>query len=283
MIQTSIIILSYNTRDLLEQCLSALYTYLPENAEVIVVDNDSSDGSVEMIKKKFPKVILVINKKNLGFATGINIGVEKARGTYILLLNSDAMIQDHGINDMITFAEKDTYVGVVGGLLVNEDGTIQRSYGSFYTLPAVTKMLLVGDKGELAGQIAATPQNVDWVSGGFMLIRKGIFDTIDGFDGNFFMYIEDMEFCYRVIKHGYKVCVFPSVRVYHVGQGSSNRSFAVQHIYRGLRYFYKKHRKPWEYMIVNMLLIVKALLLIGIGTLTKNNYLITTYRKALMS
>jgi GT2 family glycosyltransferase len=283
MIQTSIIILSYNTSDLLHQCLSALYTYLPEQAEVIVVDNDSSDGSVEMIKKQFPKVSIVINKENLGFAAGINIGVKKATGTYLLLLNSDAMIQDNGISDMITFLEHDRTIGVLGGLLVNEDGTIQRSYGSFYTLPAVTRMLLVGDKGELIGQTIAKPEAVDWVSGGFMLIRKEIFDTIDGFDGNFFMYIEDMEFCYRVIKHGYKVCIFPSVRVYHVGQGSSNRSFAVQHIYKGLRYFYKKHRKPWEYMIVTLLLIVKAIALIGIGSLTKNDYLVTTYRKALMS
>lgn len=280
--QTSIIILSYNTKDLLHKCLTGLLNHLPkEKTEVIVVDNASKDESVTMIKNEFPAVILMENSKNLGFGAGINRGVEKARGKYLLFLNSDAMVHDASIERMIELLESDEQIGVAGGLLKYPDGKVQRSYGAFYTLPSVCKMLLLGDKGELWGRTEDKPKSVDWVSGGFMLIRKEIFDTINGFDPYFFMYVEDMELCYRVKQLGYTVYVCPNAVVTHEGHGSSSRSFAIYHIYRGLRYFYKKHRQPWEYGIVSGLLDLKAYLLIALGQLTHNAYLVTTYKSVL--
>jgi GT2 family glycosyltransferase len=282
MVRTSIIILSFNTKDLLHSCLEALFRYIPaKELEVIVVDNASSDGSTEMVKKKFPGVSLVMHDKNLGFAAGINAGVKKARGTFLLFLNSDALLQDTSLLQMIGWAEAHPEAGVIGGQMMNADGTPQRSSGSFYNLFSVARMLLAGDAGEMLGQKYSEPHAVDWVSGGFMLIRKEIFDTINGFDDNFFMYIEDMELCYRVRKAGFGVYVFPQSAVIHEGHGSSNRTFAVVHIYRGLRLFYKKHHAGWEYAILNGLLTMKAVGLIGIGMLTGNTYLKDTYRKAL--
>ena len=289
MIHTSIIILSYNTKDLLTQCLTSLYDHLPNDAEVIVVDNASSDGSVSMVKKDFPRAHVVQNDRNLGFGLGIMSGVKKSNGKYLLFLNSDAMIKDDGLGKMIQFMDSDSQIGVLGGLLLNDDGSQQRSFGSFYTLPSVFLMLVGGDRMEMGfdtlnregNQENKTAFESDWVSGGFMLIRREIFDTINGFDKQFFMYIEDMELCYRVKQSGYKVFVFPQATVVHRGQGSSNRSFAIQHIYRGLRYFYKKHRPAWEYVIVNGLLLTKASLLVVLGTITRNHYLVDTYKQCL--
>lgn len=157
MVELSIIILSYNTNDLLKSCLDSLFTHLPKNTEVIVVDNASTDQSAAMVKKNFPNISLIENAKNVGFASGINIGVGKARGKYVLLLNSDAMVQDDSLTDMIAFAEKTPDAAVVGGMFVNKDGTIQRSFGKFYTPIAVTRMLIFGDKAELSGHAISRP------------------------------------------------------------------------------------------------------------------------------
>lgn len=114
-----------------------------------------------------------------------------------------------------------------------------------------------------------------------MLIRKSVFDTIGGFDEHFFMYMEDMEFCYRIKKSGYTVIYFPSSRVAHKGQGSSNRGFAVIQIYKGLKYFYKKHKSLPENIALSFLLFIKGISAYSIGVLTNNMYLKDTYGKAL--
>lgn len=275
----SIIILSFNTRNLLNSCLHSLFSTLKgKDFEVIVVDNASSDDSVEMVKKDFPKVQLVENKENVGFAKGINIGAGVAQGEYLLFLNSDTEVKNT-ILDLKNNLDTHTKAAVIGGLLVNNDGTPQRSYGKFYDLLAVANMLFRGDRGEI--KKTTQIRQVDWVSGGFMLVRKKVFEELHGFDEHFFMYIEDMELCYRVKKAGYSVLFDPTVTVTHIGHGSSNRTFAVLQIYKGLLYFYKKHKSPLEYAILKSLLSIKAGGGIVLGTVTNNAYLVETYKKAL--
>lgn len=301
MITVSIIILSYNTKDLLESCLDSVYTHLPhELFEVIVVDNASTDGSNAMVKKQFPQALLITSDTNLGFGKGINLGAQASKGKYLLFLNSDAVLTEDVVSDMVSYLHAHPKVGVLGGLLTNPDGTTQRSFGKFYDLRNTVTMLIAGDKGEMrwvnnqlhAADLFITSRNkegesarrgiaVDWVSGGFMLIQKEVFSKLQGFDNNFFMYMEDVELCFRVKKLGYTVHLYPRASVIHAGQGSSNRSFAVQHIYKGLLYFYKKHKSPFEYNVVKSMLFTKALLLVAFGTITHNGYLRTTYKQAL--
>lgn len=279
--QLSIIILSYNTKDLTKICLNSIYNlFKDKQVEVIIVDNASHDGSQTMIKKEFPNVKLIESDQNLGFAKGVNLGAKNAKGDYLLFLNSDAQLQDKNIFKLIDFLKTNQQIGIAGGLLLNNDKTPQRSFGKFYTLPVVVSMLIGGDKVEMINQ-SVKEQEVDWVSGGFMLISRKLFENIHGFDESFFMYIEDMELCYRVKKSGLGVYFYPLSSALHVGQGSSNRSFAVVNIYKGLTIFYKKHRNKLEYLILRFLLLSKAILLLLFGTMTNDKYLKSTYSKVL--
>lgn len=279
----SIIILSYNTKNYLLSCLDALFQHTRDVVfEVIIVDNASSDDSVAVVKKMYgEKITLIENPANVGFAKGNNIGAKKAQYPYVLFLNSDTVFQDNAVKKMVMFLEQDKDVGIVGGKLVNSDGTMQRAYGTFYSLPSVFFMLVAGDRGEIALSSQQEKRSVDWVSGACMMVRKSLFDELKGFDEAFFMYIEDMELCYRVKNRGKSVYFLSSITIRHIGQGSSNRAFAIVHIYKGLLYFYKKHKSLWEYIIVRSMLTIKAIVLILIGTIMNNMYLRTTYRKAL--
>jgi GT2 family glycosyltransferase len=282
MIKVSIVILSYNTSALLKACLQSIYTHIPHTLfEIIVVDNASSDGSREMIKKEFSNVRLILSDMNVGFASGCNLGAREAKGAYLLFLNSDALFQKDSVSPMLSVIEKDEKLGVLGGLLLNHDGSLQRSGGRFYTLPIAIRVLVGGDIAEMVQYKGSTAEKVDWVSGGFMLVRKKVFDEVQGFDQKFFMYIEDMELCYRMKKAGYEVALYPEAKIIHAGQGSSNRSFAVEHIYKGLLYFYQKHMASWEYWALKLVLLTKAVVLIGLGIVTKNRYLVKTYTRAL--
>lgn len=277
----SIIILSYNTKTLLYSCLSSLYEHLHGfDFEVIVVDNASSDESAQMVKKDFVKAKVIENKENMGFAKGNNLGAKHAKGTYLVFLNSDTKVLDNSMKDMIKTMIKDEVVGVMGGRLASQNGISEPSFGKSLSLLGIVHMLF-GRKGFRINTQYQTVTQVDWVSGGFMMTRKELFDKIGGFDEHFFMYIEDMEFCYRVKKIGYDIYYYPNTKVVHLGQGSSNRSFAIIHIYKGLPYFFRKHKGYFQYLVVMALLRLKATVAILVGTVTKNVYLVTTYKQAI--
>ena len=280
----SIIILSYNTKDLLRLCLTSLQKHVTDiKTEIIIVDNNSSDDSVKMIKKEFPEVTLVESGINLGFSKGINLGVKHAKGEYLLFLNSDCEFLKSDFSSMVSYLNDHPEVGVVGGRMENSDGSLQRSYSNFYGIKDIAIMLFGREKVELRMQKSDTERETDWVSGGYMLLRSEIFRKVKGFDEHIFMYTEDMELCFRVKKLGHKVYYVPYSTVRHEGQGSSNRSFAVINIYKGLKYFYKKHKSSLEYLLVMVLLLIKAGLAIIIGTMTGNKKLVSTYKEALTS
>lgn len=278
----SIIILSFNTSKLLKKCLESIYSYLQsKKIEIIVVDNNSQDDSVEMMENKFPLVKIIKSKTNLGFAKGINIGVKKAKADYLLLLNSDTYLQDSSILNMLDFMIHNTNAAICGGLMKDSDGKLQRSYGKFYGLINSIKMLTFGDEAEIENYNELKIKKIDWVSGGFMMVKRNIFQELNGFDENFFMYIEDMEFCYRAHKKGKFSFIYPHASIVHLSQGSSNRSFAIENIYKGLLYFFKKHKGRPEYLILKLFLRMKAVILIISGIVFANSYLKNTYIKAL--
>ncbi len=276
----SIIILSYNTKELILSCLSSLYEKLDGTAfEVIVVDNASKDDSVEAIKKQFSKVQMLENNENVGFAKGVNIGAKVAKGDLLLFLNSDTNFLDTSFSKMLSAYTPEK--GIIGGKMVNNDGTFQQSFGSFPSLYIIALTLFKGAEFSTLTTIPKGSENVDWVSGGFMLISKKLFDELNGFDEHFFMYVEDIELCFRVRKKGLKVVYFPDTNVKHVGQGSSNRTFAIVNIYKGLLYFYKKHKSAFEYSILKCMLLTKSYIAIAVGLLQRNTYLVTTYKQTL--
>jgi len=288
MVILSIIILSYNTKDLTIQCAeSVAKQYKKEleekNLEIIVVDNNSKDDSVSQIlnlKSEISNLKVVLNKKNVGFARGCNIGAKAAEGKYILFLNSDTQVEDNGFLSMVEFLEKNPNVAILGGKLHSADGSAQPSCGKFYDLFNLVIMLLGLER---LGFLRSSPnkiQKVDWVSGACMMVKGDVFKKLAGFDEKLFMYMEDMEICYRAKKLGFSTYFYPNLKLGHQSLGSSNRTFAIVNIYKGILHFYSKHRSYFEYMIAKTLLIAKAAILITIGVLTFNSTLRDRYKKA---
>ncbi len=289
MSKLSIVILSYNTKDLTLKCIKSIIAgYKKEleekELEIIIVDNASTDGSAEAIsnfKFQISNFKLIVNEKNLGFAKGCNIGARASSGQYILFLNSDTEILDKGFLSMIEFLKKNPKIVILGGKIHNADNSIQPSAGKFYNLFNLVLVLLGMER---IGFVRSSPtkvQKVDWVSGACMMVRGDIFRKLAGFDEKLFMYMEDMEICYRAKKLGFSTYFYPDLNLRHKSWGSSSRTFAIINIYRGILHFYSKHRSSFEYMIAKILLIAKAEILILIGFLTFNKNLVERYRKAI--
>lgn len=292
MIKLSIVTLSYNTRDLTLSCLKSVASqykqeFEKKEFEIIVVDNNSSDGSpseISRLRQDFggqANLKLIENKENVGFGRGCNLGAKAAQGKYILFLNSDTEVLDKGFLSMIDFLDKNSNVAILGGKLENDDGSVQRSIGKFYNLFNLLIMLLGLER---FGFLRSSPnkiQKVDWVSGACMMVRADIFEKLTGFDEKLFMYMEDMEICFRANKLGFATYFYPNVKVKHNSLGSSNRTFAIINIYRGILHFYSRHKTYLEYLVAKSLLITKAGVLILVGLLTFNPELRGRYQKAI--
>lgn len=285
MTKLSIVVLSYNTKLLTVRCIrsvaSVYNNLIGKELEIILTDNGSTDGTIDTVKNLKLGIRIVENKENLGFSKGNNKGAKVSSGKYLLFLNSDTEIKDEGFFKMADFLDNNSQVGIVGGRLLNSDGTVQKSAGSFYNLINLLFVLLGGERVGMVRESPNKAAKVDWVSGASMMVRKNIFEKLKGFDENFFMYIEDMELCYRFKKIGYQTYFFENIKLFHRELGSSNRGFAINQIYKGLLYFYKKHKPYWQYLTVKTVLIGKALIALLIGNLTNNTYLKNTYKQAL--
>ena len=284
----SIIILNYKTKELTLSLLDSLFKNYgkeikEETAEIILADNDSNDNSITVFKKSkhFSKIKLVENKENFGFSKGNNIAAKKASGEYLLFINSDTLVKDKGFLKMAEFLNENKKTAVIGGRLISKNGSDRAPAGKFYNLIYVFLTLFFS---WVAPNLRFSPKKiseVDWVSGAFMMVRREVFKKLEGFDKNIFMYVEDMELCFRVKKLGYNIVFFPESSLYHMEYGSSNRTFAIVNIYKGLLYFYMKHGNFLSYSIVKSMLYSKAFLLVIIGRIINNKYLYDTYSQAL--
>jgi len=280
----SIIIVNFNTKTLLKKCLSSIFRETKGiSFEVIVIDNGSTDGSIEEIKKtklKIENLSLIENKENLGFAKANNQGIRKAKGEYILLLNSDTEIVDNALQKMIGFARTKPNLGVVGPRLLNEDGSFQPSTAPFFALFQVFLWLLTGDR-FLFSSPAETCQ-VDWVMGSALLASRPAIKKAKLLDEKFFMYMEEVEWCYRIKKAGFENWFYPEAEIYHLVRGSSpeGKQKAIWWIYQGLVLFYQKHFASWQTPVLKFLLRTKAAGAWFIGVLKGDNYLKETYGKA---
>ncbi len=255
MIELSIIIVNYNVKAFLQNCLLSIKKATEKiSTEIIVIDNASDDGSVELVKKNFPEVNLIEAKQNLGFSKANNLGLKISRGKYICLINPDTIVEEDTFLEMINFMDMHPEVGLAGCKILNPDGTFQLACRRSFPTPWVAFTKIVGlsklfPQSKLFARYNLTyldenkSYEVDAVSGSFMFLRREIYDKIGGLDETFFMYGEDLDFCFRVKKAGYKVYYVHSTKIIHFKGESTKRSNIdeLKHFYDAMRLFVRKH------------------------------------------
>lgn len=291
----SVIIISYNTCDITRACIESVMRSMKDSDlsyEIVVVDNDSQDGSAKMLlelNKHHDSILtLVLNSENIGFGRANNLGVQKASGTRVLLLNSDTIVLDHAIDKLHRFQTADPNRRFVGAKLLNADKSPQDSCGPLYSPFVVfVHLLLMGDRWPTGIRFTrtspTTSKQVGWVSGACILCSKDDFMGLGGFDEKIFMYMEEIDLLKRAKEKGMQTYFYADARIIHLGSASSGgkRTFPILQVYTGLLYYYKKHYGKTSQSLLKTMLQLKALLGIVIGRLTGSTYLTQTYEKAL--
>ena len=245
----SIIIVNYNVKYFLEQCLSSVQAALIGiKGEIIVVDNISPDASCTMVKNKFPEVILIENKENLGFSKANNQGVALAKGKYVLILNPDTVVAEDTFAKILAFAEKKQNLGILGVKLVDGTGNFLPESKRGLPTPKVAFKKIFGISSPKKGKYYAThlkenePGSIDILVGAFMLLERKKYDNIGGFDEDYFMYGEDIDISYKALKKGYQNYYYPNTQIIHYkGESTSKNAKYLGNFYGAMRIFYKKH------------------------------------------
>lgn len=263
----SVIILNYNVRYFLEHCLLSVQKSLENiDAEIIVVDNASVDNSCQMVKDKFPEVILIENKENVGFPKGNNIGVASAKGKYICILNPDTVVAEDTFLKIIRFAETQNNLGIIGCKLIDGTGNFLPESKRNIPTPKVSLQKLLGtEENYYANHLGENQTGKAAVFvGAFMFLEKAKYEALGGFDEVFFMYGEDVDLSYRFLKEGYDNFYFGKTSVIHYkGESTLKDEVYLKRFYGAMRIFYKKHFKTnilvdwmtdfgiWMFLITN--------------------------------
>jgi len=257
-VDLSIIIVSWNTKEFLLPCVRSVF----ENEqgisrEVIVVDNGSQDGSGNEVKKTFPFIHLVENQKNMGFAKAVNQGLQKASGRYILLLNPDTQMKGGAIERFVSFMDSHSDTGVAGAQLLNSDGSKQNSIANFPSLATelLNKRLLrwLFPK-RFPGKEKNYPEpvEVNSVIGACMMVRREALDQVGSLDEDYFLFLEETDWCYRMKKAGWKIHHVPQTEVFHFQGKSAERDKKRSRVeyFRSRYHFFKKNRGGWQWFIL---------------------------------
>jgi len=253
--ELSVIIVNYNVRQFLENALHSIRRAMADiDGEIFVVDNASTDGSAAMVRAKFPDVHLLENNENLGFARANNLAINRARGRFLLLINPDTIVQETTFHEMLQFLRSRPDVGLAGCKVLNPDGTFQLACRRSFPTPWVAFTKIFGlsalfPRTRLFGKYNLTylsPDEtypVDAVSGSFMMITRAAYDRIGGLDESFFMYGEDLDWCYRVKEAGFGVYYVHATSIIHF-KGESTRRSEIDEIrmfYSAMELFVEKH------------------------------------------
>jgi GT2 family glycosyltransferase len=254
--QLSVIILNYNVRYFLEQCVLSVENAIKNmDAEIIVIDNNSSDDSCTMMKQRFPNVKLIENKENLGFPKGNNIGVAHAKGEYICILNPDTVVAEDTFTKVLAFAKKQSDLGIVGVKLIDGTGDflpeskrgIPTPWVAFTKITGVYKIF---PKSRIFGKYYAQHLSenetgkVDILVGAFMVMKRDLYNEIGGFDENCFMYSDDIDLSYSVLKKGKSNYYFHEASVIHYkGESTVKDGTYMKRFQEAMNFFYKKHFK----------------------------------------
>lgn len=236
----SVIIINYNGLKYLKGCFDSLYDKLQGIAfEIVVLDNNSADGSCNYIKQHYPDIVLIESNENLGFGKGNNAAVKQAKGKYVLLLNNDTILQDN-LKPLIDHVEADATIGAAGIKMLNGKGDYLISAGRFPDFKGLLYMKKMHDLGKefSNGNFNGEAYKVDWLTGAFLLIPKKVYDETGGFDETFFMYVEDVDLCKRIHDRGYKNVFFPGYSYIHfVGFSKAKNPMLI----KGYKHYIAKH------------------------------------------
>ena len=275
----TIIIVSFNSEDYLKNCIESIIKFPPDLSEneyeVIIVDNNSTDGSATLIEKNYLKysfVKLIKNDENMGFSYANNLAIKNSNSRYYLLLNSDTEVYENSINALIEFFEKrkkdNINIGIAGPQIINSDGTVQLSCrrfpsfvnAAFYTILAGIKPdNRFSRKYKLMDVDRSRPFEVDWVSGSAMMISDEAIKHTGMFDENYFMYVEDVDLCYRMWINKFKVYYYPHSKILHHIGGSTNNDLMRSQIrmQKSVLYFYiKTYKKSWKIILIPFVFLV---------------------------
>ncbi len=267
-VDISIIIVSYNIKEFLYQCLlSVIKASANISTEIFVVDNNSIDGTCEFVRSKFPNIKLIANDENLGFGKANNLALQKAQGKYTLFLNPDTILQEDTLEVMFNYLERNPQVGLAGCKILNADGTLQlasrRSFPSPLTaLPKLLGLSKIFPKNKFCGKYNLTyldPDksfSVDAISGSFMFSRTNLLKELGGFDEIFFMYGEDLDLCYRIKEKNLEVHYVADTKIIHYkGESSKSAPFdSILNFYKAMDIFVNKHFSTGYFLLTTLLL-----------------------------
>jgi N-acetylglucosaminyl-diphospho-decaprenol L-rhamnosyltransferase len=267
-VKLSIVIVSYNTAELLQNCLRSIAQHVRIPHEVVVVDNNSTDGSAARVEEDFPTVTIIRNETNLGFSKASNLGARSSHGGHILFLNPDVEVKPGTIGVLVSWLETHDKTGIIGPRLVFPDGQFQLSAGNLPGLwqewkdRRLYRRMKMGDR-RLHERVVTRfrdTQPVGWVTGACLLIRRSVFNSLGGFDEKLFMYFEDKDLCKRAASMGAEVVFCPEAEAVHHLSGSSlsdraslRRGYQTSH-----REYYRKHLGWFSNLLLSVYLAVHS-------------------------
>jgi GT2 family glycosyltransferase/lipopolysaccharide/colanic/teichoic acid biosynthesis glycosyltransferase len=284
MIKISIIIVNYNVKDFLEQALISIKRSLENiSSEIFVVDNDSSDESIPMIKERFPEVILIENKVNSGFSAANNLAIARAKGEFIVLINPDTVVQEDTFVKLLEFFDEHPQASAATCKILNPDGTFSVDSRHSIPTPMTAFWKLIGfnklfPKSKIFARYNLTflseddIHKVEAISGSFMMMRKDMVDKVGSLDERFFMYCEDIDYCHRINQAGGDIYYVPTSQIIHY-KGESTKKNNIDYVYnfnKSLYLFYKKHYQK-KYMTPIKWLILLGVIIRGSLIFTRNN------------
>lgn len=302
----SIIVVSFNTEKMTVDAIKSVVRNTKNiSTEIIVIDNASQDSSVKTLKslaESNGEIVLITNKENQGFGRANNQGIKNAKGRYILLLNTDTLVEDNVLGEMVKWMDENSKVGVASCALKFKDGRLQATGGYFPSLPRVLAWMTFVD--DLPGislilkpfhpmhdlsplgantSFYGNEHLMDWVTGAFFMIRKEAAREIGYFDDDYFMYMEEVDYCFRAEKLGWEIQYLPKWSIIHFGGGSAGKEFSLVNEMKGLKLFYRKHMPRWQFPILNLLIKLGALLRIFVFGILKGGGVAKTYAKIFVS
>jgi GT2 family glycosyltransferase/lipopolysaccharide/colanic/teichoic acid biosynthesis glycosyltransferase len=262
----SLIIVNWNTRDFLDKSLESIFRTTKDiSFEIIVVDNNSKDDSVNMIKEKYPDVKIIANKKNEGFAKANNRGIKKSKGAYILLLNPDTLLMGEPLSMLVDFMKKNDDIGVCGCKVLNKDGSIEPACRRGIPTPKAALYRFIGLNKIFAKNPRFAKYNlshlnphkiseVDAISGSFFMLKREVIEKTGLLDETFFLYGEEIDWCYRIKNSGWKIVYNPNAEIIHYKGGSSrqNKLRSFYEFYHSMFIFHEKHFSDKSSAAVNM-------------------------------
>jgi len=286
-IDLSIILVNWNAKKLLKQCIESIINETKKvSYEIILVDNNSTDGSAQMVEENFKSVVLIKNSENRGFAAANNQAMKIAKGDYILLLNSDTVVLNDALDKCYERILGEDKIGLIGCKLLNSDMSLQPSCYNFNSLlnaimfkTKAIKFINKKNRYKYEGLMQSfdynTEMDVDYVCGAFMLYKRDILEKVGFLDESFFMYAEETDYCARIKEAGYRILFYPGAEIIHYGGGSSKKISAIsenRRIVSRLK-FIKKHRGTMYYHLYRFLSTGNVLLnILRSDTEMKKNY-----------